>query len=94
MPGECRDPPALSTNKSTNKSTFAAAATARQVRQRQKLSSPFSRTLSLTQRACYGFVADFVASCCRCVASRKAQQNPCKMGLVAVLPIFRTSIYQ
>jgi hypothetical protein len=35
----------------------------------------------------------YVASCCRRVASRKAQQNPCKMGLVAVLPIFWTSIY-
>jgi hypothetical protein len=34
-----------------------------------------------------------VASCCRCVASGKGQRNPCKMGLVAVLPIFRTSIY-
>jgi hypothetical protein len=35
-----------------------------------------------------------VATCCRCVASRKAQRNPCKIRLVAVLPIFRTSIYQ
>jgi hypothetical protein len=35
-----------------------------------------------------------VATCCRCVASRKAQRNPCKMGFVAVLPIFRTSIYK
>jgi hypothetical protein len=33
-----------------------------------------------------------VATCCRCVASRKAQRNPCKMRLVAVLPIFRTCI--
>jgi hypothetical protein len=35
-----------------------------------------------------------VASCCRCVAGGKGQRNPCKMGFVAVLPIFRTSIYQ
>jgi hypothetical protein len=28
-----------------------------------------------------------VATCCRCVAGRKAQQNPCKIRLVAVLPI-------
>ena len=35
-----------------------------------------------------------VADCCRCVAGGKGQRNPCKMGIVAVLPIFRTSIYQ
>jgi hypothetical protein len=35
-----------------------------------------------------------VATCCRCVAGGKRQRNPCKMGLVVVLPIFRTSIYQ
>jgi hypothetical protein len=35
-----------------------------------------------------------VATCCRCVASGKGQRNPCKIRLVAVLPIFRTSIYQ
>jgi hypothetical protein len=29
----------------------------------------------------------YVATCCRCVASGKGQRNPCKMGLVAVLPI-------
>src|SRR5271157_3855645 len=34
-----------------------------------------------------------VASRCRCVASGKGQRNPCKMRLVAVLPIFQTSIY-
>jgi len=45
----CRATPALFTHKSTHKSAFAAAAT-RQVRHRQKPSSPFSRTLSLTQR--------------------------------------------
>jgi hypothetical protein len=33
-----------------------------------------------------------VATRCRCVASRKAQRNPCKIRLVAVLPIFRTYI--
>ncbi len=33
-----------------------------------------------------------VANRCRCVASRKAQRNPCKIGLVAVLPIFQTCI--
>src|SRR5271157_1429076 len=33
-----------------------------------------------------------VANCCRCVASRKAQRNPCKIRLVAVLPIFQTCI--
>jgi hypothetical protein len=36
----------------------------------------------------------YVATCCRCVAGRKGQRNPCKIRLVAVLPIFRTSIYQ
>jgi hypothetical protein len=36
----------------------------------------------------------YVATCCRCVATRKAQRNPCKTRLVAVLPISRTSIYQ
>jgi ABC-type uncharacterized transport system permease subunit len=36
----------------------------------------------------------YVATCCRCVAGGKGQRNPCKMGFVAVLPIFRTSIYQ
>jgi hypothetical protein len=35
-----------------------------------------------------------VATCCRCVAGRKGQRNPCKIRIVAVLPIFRTSIYQ
>jgi CHASE1-domain containing sensor protein len=35
-----------------------------------------------------------VATCCRCVAGEKGQRNPSKMGFVAVLPIFRTSIYQ
>jgi hypothetical protein len=33
-----------------------------------------------------------VADCCRCVASGKGQRNPCKIRLVAVLPIFRTCI--
>jgi hypothetical protein len=35
-----------------------------------------------------------VTTCCPCVAGGKGQRNPCKMGLVAVLPIFPTSIYQ
>ncbi len=33
-----------------------------------------------------------VATRCRCVASRKAQRNPCKMRLVAVLRVFPTYI--
>jgi hypothetical protein len=32
-----------------------------------------------------------VANRCRCVASRKAQRNPCKIRLVAVLPIKKRS---
>jgi hypothetical protein len=35
-----------------------------------------------------------VADCCRCVAGGKGQRNPCKIRLVAVLPIFLTSIHQ
>jgi hypothetical protein len=40
------------------------------------------------------FQEQHVATCCRCVAGGKAQRNPCKTRLVAVLPIFLTSIYQ
>jgi hypothetical protein len=51
-------------------------------------------------RAAEDFAKGFIVNvtglllvCCRCVAGGKEQRNPCKMGLVAVLPIFRSSIY-